>query len=272
MELIRMGIEIDTSIIREIARKGKRLDGRQAAQMRKVEIETNIITSAEGSSRVRLGNTEIICGIKMELGDPYADTPDEGVLMVGAELVPLASPEFESGRPGEEAVELARVVDRAIRESHAVDFGKLCVEPHKKVWMVYVDIDVINDDGNLIDASCLAAVAALKTAKMPKLTKNGDDYEVDYENREGHIPMKGVPIEITLAKIENSIILDPSISEYKSLDARVTLGTIDVDGKINVCSAQKGGRGSISTAELDGVIELAVSKGDELRKLVKALK
>lgn len=268
-----MGIEIDANLLREVARRGKRLDGRQSEQMRKIEIETNLITSAEGSARVRLGDTEVLCGIKMEMGEPYSDTPDEGVLMVGAELVPLASPEFESGRPGEEAVELARVVDRAIRESHAVDFGKLCIEPKKAVWMVFVDIDVLNDDGNLIDASCLAAVAALKTAKIPKLTKNADgDYEVDYEHREGKIPMKGTPIEVTIAKIENLLIIDPSIQEFKALDARVTFGTIDIDGKVNMCSGQKGGSGSITLEELDKMIELSVEKGEELRAKIRALK
>jgi exosome complex component RRP42 len=268
-----MGIEIDANLIKEVMRRGKRLDGRQAEQMRKIEIETNLVTSAEGSARIRLGDTEVLCGIKMELGEPYSDTPDEGVLMVGAELVPLASPEFESGRPGEEAVELARVVDRAIRESHAVDFGKLCIEPKKAVWMVFVDIDVLNDDGNLIDASCLAAVAALKTAKIPKLTKNADgDYEVDYEHHDGPIPMSGIPIEVTLAKVESSIVLDPTIQEFKALDARLTLGTIDIGGKIHMCSGQKGGRGSITLAEMDRMIALGVEKGEELRAKIRALK
>lgn len=268
-----MGIELDVNIIKEIARKGKRIDGRQADQLRRVEIETGPVTSAEGSARVRLGDTEVLCGIKMELGEPYADTPDEGVLMVAAELVPLASPEFESGRPGEEAIELARVVDRAIRESHAIQFDRLCVEPGKAVWMVYIDIDVLNDDGNLIDASCLAAVAALRTAKLPKLIKKEDgSYEVDYSVHEGAIPMKGIPVETTMAKIDSAIVVDPGISEYKSLDVRLTIGTIDIDGAVNLCSMQKGGAGSLTMEELDRMISLAVEKGKELREKIGRLK
>ena len=72
----------------------------------------------------------------MELGVPYSDTPDEGSLMVGAEFLPMASSDFEMGPPGVDAIELARVVDRSIRESEAIDMKKLCIETGKKMWIV----------------------------------------------------------------------------------------------------------------------------------------
>jgi len=106
-------------------------------------------------------------GVKLEVGEPYPDTPDEGTIIVGAELLPLSNPEFELGPPGIQAIELARVVDRGIRESKALDFRKLCIEPGKKIWMVIIDICPINDAGNLFDASSLAALAALQDAKYP---------------------------------------------------------------------------------------------------------
>src|SRR3989338_441977 len=160
-------IEIDANLIKEMVRKERRIDNRKFDEYRKVHIETGFIYQAEGSSRVRLGETEIIVGIKMNLGTPYPDSPDEGVMSVSAELVPFASPEFDPGPPGEESIELARVVDRAIRESKMIDFEKLCIKEKQAVWMVNIDIEVINDDGNLIDASCLAAVAALLDVRMP---------------------------------------------------------------------------------------------------------
>ena len=48
------------------------------------------------------------------------------------ELVPFASPMFESGPPREDAIELARVVDRGIRHSEIVDKKKLCITPGKE--------------------------------------------------------------------------------------------------------------------------------------------
>jgi exosome complex component RRP42 len=97
--------------------KGKRLDGRGLKTTGKSKIEQGLIEKAEGSARVLLGKTEVLVGIKVETGTPFPDTPNEGVMTVNAELVPLASPTFEPGPPDENSIELARIVDRGIRES-----------------------------------------------------------------------------------------------------------------------------------------------------------
>jgi len=262
-------IEMDPMLITEIAMRGKRIDNRPFDAYRDVTIKTGVVSSAEGSAHVKLGDTEVIAGIKIELGTPYPDTAEEGVLTCSAELLPLASPEFEKGPPGEEAIELARVVDRAIRESKCLDMKKMCVKAEEVVWMVYVDMDVLNDDGNLIDCACLAAATALASAKMPKLNVEGDKYEADYSVHEGGLPMAGIPISTTFAKIGQSIIADPNIVEMKAMGARLTVGTIDKDGEIKLCSMQKGGERGLKLEEVEKIIDLAVAKGEELRAKVK---
>ena len=59
---------------------GLRYDGRALEDLRNIEIETDVITTAEGSARVRMGKTEVIVGIKMQVGEPYSDSPDKGNL------------------------------------------------------------------------------------------------------------------------------------------------------------------------------------------------
>jgi exosome complex component RRP42 len=99
---------------------GKRLDDRGLGDYREIKVEQGIIERAEGSARVLLGKTEILVGVKIETGEPFPDTPNEGVQTVNAELVPLASADFEPGPPDENSIELARIVDRGIRESKAI--------------------------------------------------------------------------------------------------------------------------------------------------------
>src|SRR3989344_1235312 len=101
-------IEIDINLIKETARKEKRIDNRPFDKYREILIEKNYVTSAEGSARVKIGGTEVVAGIKFGVGEPFSDTPDEGTLMCSAELLLLASPEFEPGPPGIQAIELAR--------------------------------------------------------------------------------------------------------------------------------------------------------------------
>ena len=135
----------------------KRLDERHLLESRSMNIETNILRKANGSAKVQLGKTTVYAGVKAELGTPFPDTPNKGVLIVNIELSPIASPHFESGPPSKEAIELARVCDRALRESKVLDLDKLCVVPGEKVWIVFVDIYTIVDDGNLLDCSSVAA-------------------------------------------------------------------------------------------------------------------
>src|SRR3989338_8961609 len=150
---------IDNSkTIAELAKQNQRLDGRTLHEYRQpIKIETGISWTAEGSAMVQIGKTVVMAGVKLSIEKPYNDTPDEGGIMVNAELLPLSSPEYEPGPPGIKAVELARVIDRGIREAKAIDLKKLCTTPGEKAWFVTIDIITINDAGNLFDAAGLAA-------------------------------------------------------------------------------------------------------------------
>jgi exosome complex component RRP42 len=260
---------IDKFLMDQLLEAEKRTDKRKMDEYRKVTIEKDVVSSAEGSARVKIGDTEVIAGIKLDIGTPYPDRKDEGNLMVNAEFLPLASANFESGPPSDESIELARVVDRAIRESKCLDMKKLCIEKGVKVWMVNIDIDILNHDGNLIDAANLAAITALKTAKMPKLVKQGDDYEIDYTEKKGELPLSCIPVSTTFVKIGKKIITDPSGLEETAMDARLTIGTFEDGKNIMYSSIQKGGLVGITLEELDQMLEMAAEKGKELRKRVK---
>ena len=147
--------------------KGKRLDGRNLDEMRPIEIEFDIIKKANGSAKVKLGNTEVVAGVKVETGEPFEGLENKGALILSAEVLPTASPYSEPGPPDEETVELARVVDRGVRESQMVDLDKLVLIPGKTVYTIFVDCSIINTDGNLFDATSYAVVSALITSKIP---------------------------------------------------------------------------------------------------------
>ncbi len=257
---------IDKDTMIEILNSGKRVDKRGFYEYRKIEIKDNVIPKAEGSAEVKLGNTHVIVGVKMDIGEPFPDTPDEGVLMTNAEFVPLASSDFEPGPPNPESIEVARVVDRAIRESEAIDTKTLCIEEGKKVWMVFVDIYVIDYDGNLIDASSIAALKALMNARFPKLEKNGDEYKVNYDEKTEPLKLNKKPICVTFGKIGKHIIVDTNALEENVMDARLTVGTME-DG---LCSMQKGGKngGGFTPDEVKEIVKKAQELGNEIRKLL----
>jgi exosome complex component RRP42 len=243
--------------------KGVRLDGRKKEEFRDIELETGVISTAEGSARVKFGDTEIIAGIKLSIGEPFPDTPEDGVLMVGAELLPLSNPEFESGPPSIESIETARVIDRGIRESRAMDTKKLCLKKGEEVWLVSVDITPINHDGNLIDAGALATIAALQDTRFPEY-KDGVVNAKKKTNTK--LPLKKVPITITVVKIGDNFIVDPTDNEDNVLDARLTVASTE-DGKL--CALQKGGDTPLTEKDIKEMVELGLKKADELRKKLK---
>jgi exosome complex component RRP42 len=246
---------IKSDYLYKLAKKGKRQDGRDLLKFRDITIETDLISKAEGSARVKIGNTQVVAGIKMDIGEPYPDSPNSGVITTAAELNPLASPDFESGPPREDAIELARVVDRGIRESEVIELDKLCIEPNEKIWIVFIDIHIIDYDGNLFDAASLAALAAILTTKVPaQRFELGEDYP---------LPVKDPPISCTSVKFNDVIIMDPSLDEEEIAEARITVAT-DRNGHIR--AMQKGLNGSYTEEEIKKIIKVSLDNGVEIRK------
>ena len=89
--------EITKESIINLAVNDKREDGRELDEYRDISIETDVISKAEGSARVKIGDTQVIVGIKPQIGAPFPDTPDLGVLMTNCEMLPMADPTFEPG-------------------------------------------------------------------------------------------------------------------------------------------------------------------------------
>lgn len=245
------------------AEKGKRFDNRGLLDFRKIEVQEKVVNKAEGSARVKIGNTEVIAGVKMGIQEPYTDSPDAGTMMVTVEMTPLSSSEFESGPPDARTIEMARVVDRGIRESEVIDFKQLCIEKGEKVWTVFIDIFTLNDDGNLLDAAALAATSALRNAVFPKM-KDGKVLFGEFTTKK--LPVKkDLPITVTLYKLGKEFIIDPSIQEEKAADARLSVAIVQG----NIHAMQKGGTEILTIDEVNKVIEIAEEKVKEVKKLIK---
>lgn len=245
-----------------LAKRGVRDDGRDFEEYRQpVKVEYGISSkAAEGSAKVTIGDTIVIAGVKLEIGQPYPDTPDQGTIMVNTELTPLSSPEYEPGPPDNSAIELSRVVDRGIREAHAVNFEKLCIKAGEKMWMVCIDIYTINAAGNLFDAAALAAMAALKDARYPSF----DGEKIDYRDRtDDPLPIEKMPLACTVWRVGGKFLVDPIRAEELASDARLTVAFND-EGQI--CAMQKGGNQPLTDGEIESIINIAEGKVRMLRE------
>jgi exosome complex component RRP42 len=242
-----------------------RLDGRKLDEYRDIELETDYINeTAEGSAYVRMGDTQVVVGIKIGVESPFDDRPDEGTIVTNAELSPMAHREYESGPPQEDGVELARVVDRGIREAEAVDLTELCIEPGETVLTIFIDVHVLNDDGSLIDASSLGAMAALKTGYIPVYDEETGTLERGEKDRD--IPLQEEPVTVTGHKVNGEIVWDTNGEEEEAQDARLT---VSLNEHGNVVAMQKGETAPFSQEEVMEIVSQAEDKTEMLRNILE---
>ncbi|AAY80001.1 exosome complex protein Rrp42 [Sulfolobus acidocaldarius] len=249
--------------------RGVRLDGRKPNEYRQLKVTLGYAKKAEGSALVKLGNTLVLAGVKLEEDSPYPDTPNQGNLIVNVELLPLAYETFEPGPPDENSIELARIVDRSLRDSKAIDLSKLVIAPGKKVWTLWVDVYVLDYDGNILDACMLASIAAIYDTKLPKVEVEGDEIKINKEERLS-IPLVNYPVvTVTTAKIGKYVVVDPNLDEESIADAKLS---ISYTKEGTIVGLQKNYSGNLTFKEIDAMESTARATSqflfEELKKQI----
>ena len=250
---------VKASHIRGLIASGKREDGRDAYSFRDIKITAGLLGNAEGSAEVRMGDTRVLAGVKLQIEEPMEDTPNQGNLIMSGELLPLASEMYETGPPSASAIEFGRVVDRGIRHGNCIDLKSLFIE-EEKVWTVFIDLYVLNYDGNLFDAGTMAAMAALMNTKVPKV----EDGEAVRTERKTPLKIDNIIGSTTFAKIKDKLILDPSGDEELAADCRLTIAT-DAE---KVRSMQKGLSGGLFKNEIDELLGVSFNKYKEIKDIL----
>jgi len=250
-----------------------RTDGRSYTDYRHFTIKTGVISSANGSSEVKLGKTHVMVGIKAELGEPDALAPNSGTLNFFVECTANASPNFE-GKGGDEiSWELSNGLAQVIN-CQTLDLKSLLIVPFKHCWALFIDVVVLECDGNLFDACSLAVKAALSNTQIPKLIISGDSDEIDidvsddqYDTQE--IDVANVPIIVTANKIGRRFIFDATIEEESCVDVKMLVA---VNGLGKICQIQKYGHEGLNPELTFEMIEVAKQVGESLnRSFLKAL-
>ncbi|XP_034172588.2 exosome complex component Rrp42 isoform X2 [Osmia lignaria lignaria] len=229
-----------------------------------------------GSSRLRIGNTDILVGVKVELDTPHADKPNEGKLEFFVDCSATATPAFE-GKGGDDlATEISNILTIAYQTRNAFDLRTLCILPNKKCWKIFVDVLILQCGGNLFDAVGTAVKAALYSTDIPKITAATlDGGEPDIQLSDDfydciQLDTTNYPIIVTLCKVGDNYIVDPT-SEEEVCSASSIVMSVLPNGKIS--SVIKLGYGSIQSTTFKKILKMAQNVGLRLNgDLMKALK
>ena len=253
---------LEKDYIHKLLKQGKRIDGRGLFEFREITVTAGFVPKAEGSADVHIGDSRVMCGVKYDIGKPYSDNPDKGVVTVMSEFVPIASPMFEPGRPDEVAIQLARVVDRGIRHTNCIDYEELCIKEKEHVYILFVDCYMMDHFGNLTDTSAIAAIAALLNVNLPRAKLNAAG-EPEWDGTYKPLTIHEIPLSISFGKIGDVIFVDPILTEEMVLDGSISFA---VDEKKQITSIQKYGEATWTVDEIMDTSKKAVEIADELRK------
>jgi ribonuclease PH len=139
-----------------------RTDNRPPDGMRRVEIETGFLKTAEGSALIKVGNTQVLCAATVEDGVPqFMRNSGKGWVTAEYAMLPRATArrtprEVNKGRVSGRTHEIQRLIGRSMR---AVVDGAALGER-----TVVVDCDVLQADGGTRTASITGAFVALSLA------------------------------------------------------------------------------------------------------------
>uniref|UniRef100_A0A8C4XBE5 Exosome component 7 n=1 Tax=Erpetoichthys calabaricus TaxID=27687 RepID=A0A8C4XBE5_ERPCA len=245
-----------------------RVDGRSCEDYRYVEVETDVVSNTSGSARVKLGHTDILVGIKAEIGRPKLDRPNKGCLEFFVDCSANATPEFE-GRGGEElGTEIANALYRVYDNERSVDLKSLCITPMEHCWILYTDVLLLQCDGNLFDAISLAIKAALLTpSKIPKVQMMEDEEgttEIELSDDPFdcvRLNTENVPCIVTLCKIGQRHVVDATLQEKACSVASLL---VSVTSKGTITCVRKIGGGSLDPESIYEMIETGKRVGKAL--------
>jgi len=243
-----------------------RIDGRRPLDFRRVTLRFQ----EDGRTEVSLGRTRVLAAGSCEIVEPHADRPAEGMINLATEFSPMGNLSFDYNRPLDEVIAINRVVERGIKESKALDTEALCIISGRKVWNVKIDLKILDDGGNLVDATSLAAVAALLAFRVPEVSVQGDDVRVYSKEEREPVPLciHHVPIAVSFAFFtEGSIaVIDPSNREEQAMEGTMT---IMMNSQRELCGIFKGGGVAVDRALVKECMEVASMKAQEIDEVLR---
>jgi exosome complex component RRP41 len=171
-----------------IDKKGLRLDGRKADELRPIKLQVGVLGNADGSAYVEHGKNKILVGVfgPREMHPKHLSQPDRMVIRCRYHMAPFSVQERKSPAPSRREVELSKVIRESLEPSVFVD-----LYPRTGIDVI---IEVLQADGGTRCASITAASLAIADAG---------------------IPLRDLVVGCAAGKVEDSVVLDLMDTEDK---------------------------------------------------------
>ncbi|RMY02946.1 hypothetical protein D0868_07712 [Hortaea werneckii] len=260
----------ESAFLLSALRENIRLDHRPFDAYRPISLSFPQLPDQYGVADVWLGKTRVLCNISSEVVAPYADRKFEGLFTINCELSPMGSTAFEAGRTDQLPLPLSRLLEKTLRRSGALDTESLCIIAGQKCFHVRADLHVLDHDGNLLDACCIALVAALLHYRRPDVEVKGEEVTV-FDPRERDpvkLNLHHSPFCVTFSYFDSGeiVLQDANLLEEQCKEGEVIVG-INRFGE--VCQIAKYGGAPVEGLEMLKCVSAALERVKMLDAFVK---
>lgn len=165
---------------------------------------------------------------------------------------------------------LSRLLEKSIRRSGALDTESLCIIAGSKCFAVRADIHVLDHDGGLIDACCIALVAALQHFRRPEVQVEGQDVTVFgiREREPVKLAMQHHPFCVTFSYYEDGsvVLIDADLAEENVREGEIV---VSMNRHGEVCQIAKYGGPPVDPLTILNCTNIALEKVKVLHQFVQ---
>lgn len=230
---------------------------------RQIQANINVVKTADGSSIVKIGKTNVLCGVYIELVAPEDKTFNRGLIEVKTSVSDLSRLSTYIEEHVLNLPHCTSVLERLY--SSVIDTDALSLNKGKMVWLVSIQLMCHKYDGGFWDSAVLAIYLALKTVKIPVM-------EYDEESKKFYMkgdlsipmPLNYCPVSTTFGLFEGKLFTDLTLEEEVVVDTCITV----ITDKELILTFDKRGPHLVSDEQMKTCIRLAKSRDNFMKKAI----
>lgn len=197
----------EASICTRLLKSGERMDGRGLLEARNLTLRAR----ENGSVEVLLGQTHLFVDINSAVIEPSSHKLGEGMLTIKVDFGLPSHVLVGNKRARQLSNEIVSVLEKTLKGSKALDTESLVIKTGKFVWAISLDIIVVFNDGNLVDAANFGALAALITHKHSAAMVEGNSVTLT-DSVLKKFSLNHLPLVLTFAVMSPNTVNLPSTS------------------------------------------------------------
>ena len=206
---------------------GKRLDGRNLDELRKIQMKVGVLNRAAGSAYVEWGKNKILVGVygPREAQPRHIQNPLKGIIQATYNMASFSVSDRKRPGPDRRSTEISKIISRALEASILSEsFPRTTID---------IYLEVLEADAGTRCASLTAASLALADAG---------------------IPMKGMVVSCVAGKVDDRVVLDLMKEEDNCGQADLPVAILPKSGEIVLMQLD----GHLTGEEFEKAVSLAM--------------